>query len=128
MTYLFAVPIRGDMLLLIALSCLFIVCSLGLGLFVSTLATTQVEALQFAFIIMLPSVLLSGFVFPREQMPLPIYGLSYLLPVTYFIQILRGIVLRGAGWFDLLPWTSGLAVCCLVILSLSVLRFRKQIA
>ena len=128
MTYLFAVPIRGDMLLLIALSCLFIVCSLGLGLLVSTLATTQVEALQFAFIIMLPSVLLSGFVFPREQMPLPIYGLSYLLPVTYFIQILRGIVLRGAGWFDLLPWTSGLAICCVVILALSVLRFRKQIA
>ncbi|MFO0870414.1 MAG: ABC transporter permease [Pirellulales bacterium] len=128
MMYVFGVPIRGDLLLLIGLSCLFIVCALGLGLLVSTIATTQVEALQFAFIIMLPSVLLSGFMFPREQMPWPIFAVTHLIPVTYFIQILRGIVLRGADFTDLWPWALGLAACCLAILLLSVARFRKQIA
>ena len=128
MMYVFGVPIRGSLWLLMGLSCLFIVCALGLGLLVSTIASTQVEALQFAFVVMLPSVLLSGFIFPREQMPLPIYGVSFLIPVTYFIQILRGIVLRGADFVDLWPWSAGLATCCLVILLASVARFRKQIA
>lgn len=128
MMYVFGVPIRGSLGLLIALSCLFIVCALGLGLLVSTIATTQVEALQFAFVVMLPSVLLSGFIFPREQMPLPIYVFTFLIPVTYFIQILRGIVLRGADLADLWTWALGLAACCVVILLLSVFRFRKQIA
>ncbi|MFO0903533.1 MAG: ABC transporter permease [Pirellulales bacterium] len=128
MMYVFGVPIRGSLWLLIGLSCLFIVCALGLGLLVSTVASTQVEALQFAFVVMLPSVLLSGFIFPREQMPLPIYGISFLIPVTYFIQILRGIVLRGADFVDLWPWAGGLATCCVIILLASIARFRKQIA
>ncbi len=72
MIYVFGVPVRGSLFLLVTLSMLFIVCSLGLGLLVSTIAKTQVEALQFAFIIMLPSVLLSGFMFPRSEMPTPI--------------------------------------------------------
>jgi ribosome-dependent ATPase len=71
---------------------------------------------------------LSGFMFPREQMPLPIYVATFLIPVTYFIQILRGIVLRGADLVDLWPWALGLGICCLVILSASVARFRKRIA
>ncbi len=127
MVYVFNVPIRGDLLLLVALSLLFVICSLGLGLLVSTLAKTQVEAMQFAFIIMLPSVLLSGFMFPRSEMPTPIYLVSFAIPVTYFIEILRGIVLRGADVRDLLPWIAGLSVCCMAILTLSVLRFRKQL-
>jgi ABC transporter DrrB family efflux protein len=128
MVFVFQVPIRGNLGLLIGLSMLFIVCSLGLGLLVSTLARTQVEAMQFAFIIMLPSVLLSGFMFPRSEMPLPIYLMTFAIPVTYFIEILRGIVLRGAELRDLVPWVAGLAVCCIVILGLSVMRFRKQLA
>lgn len=127
MIYVFGVPVRGSMLLLIALSSLFIVCSLGLGLLVSTVAKTQVEAMQFAFIIMLPSVLLSGFMFPRSEMPTPIYWLSYAIPVTYFIEILRGVVLRAADLIDLMPWILGLAASCGLILSLSILRFRKQL-
>jgi ribosome-dependent ATPase len=127
MVYVFGVPINGSLLLLISLAALFLVCGLGLGLLVSTLAKTQVEALQFAFMIMLPSVLLSGFMFPRAEMPLPIYLLTYLIPVTYFIEILRGIVLRGADFFDLLPWVVGLTICCAVILILSFTRFRKQL-
>ncbi len=128
MIYLFGVPVRGSMLLLITLSMLFVVCSLGLGLLVSTIAKTQVEALQFAFIIMLPSVLLSGFMFPRSEMPAPIYWATYAIPATYFIEILRGIVLRAAAATDLYGWIVGLSFCCVVILTLSITRFRKQLA
>ncbi|MCA9241699.1 MAG: ABC transporter permease, partial [Planctomycetales bacterium] len=127
MIYLFGVPIRGDALLLVALAMLFMVTSLGLGLLVSTIAKTQVEAVQFAFVVMLPSVLLSGFVFPRSEMPLPIYLVSFAIPVTYFIEILRGIVLRGAGLVDLVSPVIGLVVCGAVVLSVSIMRFRKQL-
>ena len=127
MLYVFSVPINGSIPLLLSLAMLFMVCSLGLGLLVSTLAKTQLEAVQFAFVIMLPSVLLSGFVFPRAEMPLPIYVITFAIPVTYFIEILRGIVLRGADFVDLLPWVCGLTICGLVVLTLSVTRFRKQL-
>src|SRR4029077_13654985 len=106
----------------------FLVCALGLGLFVSTLATTQLQAMQFAFLMMLPSVLLSGFVFPRNAMPTPIYLLSFMIPVTYFLEILRGIVLRDADLIDLMPQVIGLVACTAGILALSVGRFRKQLA
>jgi ABC transporter DrrB family efflux protein len=127
MVYLFDVPIAGSIPLLLLLSTLFLICALGLGLLISTLAQTQVSAVQFAFVVMLPSVLLSGFVFPRSQMPLPIYLITFLIPVTYFLEILRGIVLRGADLVDLIPWTIGLSVCCVAILALSIGRFRKQL-
>jgi ABC transporter DrrB family efflux protein len=127
MVYVFDVPIHGNLGVLLALAVLFMVCSLGLGLLVSTLAKTQIEAMQFAFMIMLPSVLLSGFVFPRSEMPLAIYVLTFAIPVTYFIEILRGVVLRGADFLDLLLPTLCLTLCCLIILTLSVTRFRKQL-
>jgi ABC transporter DrrB family efflux protein len=128
MVYVFGVPIRGSMDLLLGLSTLFLVCSLGLGLFVSTIARTQLEAMQLAFMIMLPSILLSGFMFPRSEMPTAIYLVTFAIPATYFLEILRGIVLRGADLADLVPQTAGLSICCLVILALSVTRFRKQLA
>ncbi len=128
MVFVFDVPIQGNLSLLVLLSMLFIVCSLGLGLLVSTLATTQVEGMQFAFVLMLPSVLLSGFMFPRTEMPLPIFLATHLIPVTYFVEILRGVILRGAGFADLIPWIAGLAICCVVILTISIARFRKQLA
>ncbi|MCS7466178.1 ABC transporter permease [Stieleria sp. ICT_E10.1] len=127
MIYVFGVDIRGSVSLLLALSMLFMVCSLGLGLLVSTLAKTQLEAVQFAFVIMLPSVLLSGFVFPRSEMPLPIYLITFGIPATYFIEILRGVVLRGADLVDLVPWVVGLTICGAVVLILSVLRFQKRL-
>ena len=123
----FKVPIHGSLPLLILLSSLFIVTVLGLGLLISTLAATQLQAMQFAFLIMLPSVLLSGFMFPRSEMPLPIYLISCILPVTYFVEILRGVILRGADAADLVPYITGLVICCLVILGLSLTRFRKQL-
>ncbi|MFN0198872.1 MAG: ABC transporter permease [Planctomycetaceae bacterium] len=128
MVYIFHVPINGSIVLLLALSCLFLVCALGLGMLVSTLAKTQVQAIQLAFIIMLPSVLLSGFMFPRSQMPLPIYAVTFGIPVTYFLEILRGVVLRGADLFDLWPHVLGLLICTLVIFGLSIVRFQKQLA
>ena len=128
MIYVFGVDIRGSISLLLALSMLFMVCSLGLGLLVSTLAKTQLEAVQFAFVIMLPSVLLSGFVFPRSEMPLPIYLVTFAIPATYFIEILRGVVLRGADFVDLIPSVAGLIICGLLVLTLSVFRFQKRLS
>lgn len=127
MVFGFGVPIRGELWLLLVLSLLFLICGLGLGLLVSTLAKSQLAAIQFAFLIMLPSVLLSGFMFPRSQMPFPIYIATFAIPVTYFLEILRGIVLRSADFSDL--WTQVVALLCcgIVIFSLSVLRFRKQL-
>ena len=127
MVFVFAVPIEGSLALLLILSTLFVVTSLGMGLFVSTLARTQLQAMQFAFLIMLPSVLLSGFMFPRAEMPTPIFLATFAIPATYFIEILRGIVLRGADLVDLGPSVVGLSTCCVAILGLSVARFRKQL-
>jgi len=127
MVLIFNVSIHGDLGLLLLLSWLFIITVLGLGLFISTLARTQLEAMQFAFLVMMPSVLLSGFMFPRSEMPLPIRALTYFLPVTYFVEILRGVILRGADFVDVSPYVAGLGICCAVILTLSITRFRKQL-
>lgn len=127
MVWVFGVPIQGSLILLLALCLLFLVTALGLGLLVSTLARTQLHAMQVAFIIMLPSILLSGFMFPRESMPTPIYWITFAIPVTYFLEILRGIILRSADFTDLLPHIAGLAACCVVVLTLAVARFQKQL-
>jgi ABC transporter DrrB family efflux protein len=127
MTYGFSVPIQGDLILLLSMAAIFLACGLGLGLLVSTIAQTQVAAIQLAFLIMLPSVLLSGFVFPRAQMPYPIYLATFAVPVTYFVEIVRGIVLRGADARDILPYGAGLITCGVVIFTLSLARFRKQV-
>lgn len=96
MVFLFGVPIAGNLLMLLALSVLFLIAALGLGLLISTVARTQLQAIQLAFLILLPSVLLSGFVFPRYTMPTPLYAIGFLIPVTYYLEILRGIILRSA--------------------------------
>ena len=127
MQVIFKVPIHGSLALLLVLSGLYIVTVLGLGLLISTIATTQLEAIQLAFLIMLPSVFLSGFMFPRSEMIAPIRIIGNILPVTYFVEIVRGVILRGADFVDLVPSILGLAACCVVILSLSLRRFRKQL-
>ncbi|MEW6745205.1 MAG: ABC transporter permease [Planctomycetota bacterium] len=127
MTTLFRVPIAGSLALLLALSALFILTALGLGLMISTLASSQLQAMQYTFLVMLPSVLLSGFVFPRAEMPLPLYILSAALPATYFVDILRGVIVRGADLIDVMPSVFGLSCCAAVILVISVARFRKTI-
>lgn len=127
MTWLFEVPITGSLMLLVSLATVFIVTVLAIGLLISTIARTQLHAVQMAFMIMLPSVLLSGFMFPRSEMPDIIYLASFLLPVTYFIEILRGVILRGAELAALLPHVVGLVICMFVVLGLSLVRFRKQL-
>ncbi len=127
MVGLFGVPIAGSLALLFSLSTLFILTALAMGLLISTLAGTQLQALQLSFLIMMPSMLLSGFMFPRAEMPLPLFLVGYALPVTYFLEILRGIILRGANLADLLPHVAGLAACCFLAIALSLKRFQKQL-
>ena len=94
---------------------------------ISTIAGNQMQALQVAFLVILPSILLSGFIFPQEAMPYPIYVFGQFVPVTYFIRILRGIILRDAGFMDL--WQNGLvlAVMGITVLGLATMRFRKTL-
>jgi ABC-2 type transport system permease protein len=123
----FQVEIAGSVGLLLVLSVLFSMSSLSLGLLISTVSQSQREATQLATFIILPTFLLSGFMYPRETMPLPLHDLGYLLPLTYFLRILRGIVLKGVGldmlWGDVLP----LAAMSLLLLTVSTWRFRKQL-
>jgi ABC-2 type transport system permease protein len=101
MRAVFLVPVHGNVLLLLALSLPFLLTVLGLGLMISTKAKTQAEAFQLSMGTILPSVFLSGYIFLIENMPLPFQWISHLIPATYYIRILRGIVLRGAGMADL---------------------------
>lgn len=127
MVFVFGVPIHGSLALLLALSLLFLLAALGLGLMISTVARTQLQAIQMSFVILMPSILLSGFVFPRETMPGFIYLIGFGIPVTYFLEMLRGIILRSATLADLWPQVIGLAICCAAILALAMARFRKQL-
>lgn len=127
MWLLFRVPIAGSLVLLILLSGLFILCSLAIGLLISTVARTQPQALQLSYMMMLPSILLSGFLFPRESMPVLLQGLSLAFPVTHFLEILRGIILRGAGFRDLWPQTLILGSMMVILVGLSVRNFRKTL-
>jgi ABC-2 type transport system permease protein len=121
----FGVEFAGSFALLLGLAGLFVLSSLGLGLLISTVSQTQAQAMQLALFVMLPSIILSGFVFPREGMPHPIRDLGLLIPLTYFLQILRGIILKGVGVEVLWPEVLALAVFGLVVFGLSANRFRK---
>lgn len=124
---LFDVPVRGSLPLLYAMSFAFIVASLALGLLMSTLVRSQVQAMQLGFLFLLPNILLSGFMFPREAMPLPARWLGSALPLTYFLEILRGILLKGVGFGHL--WQEGLILVlfAVVLVTLGVNRFSKTI-
>ena len=128
MRILFGVHIEGSVFLLLSLSALFLLPSLALGILISTIAVNQAQAMQMSLLLLLPSVLLSGFAFPRETMPLPIYTLSYAFPVTYYVAILRGVILRGAGLWALWPETLILAGFAVFLVTVSAMRFKKRIA
>ena len=123
----FSVPFTGSWLALYALASLFIVANLALGLLVSTLVRTQQQAMQLSFFLFLPQILLSGFLFPFEAMPYPAQLLGQALPLTHFLRIIRGIVLKGATLADLVPEIESLAVIGGVLIVLSALRFRKKL-
>jgi ABC-2 type transport system permease protein len=123
----FGVPVRGSLVQLYAVTLLFVLGSLGLGLFVSTVARTQAQAMQMSFMLLMPNVLLSGFMFPVEAMPRPMQWMSVVLPLTHYLKVLRGILLRDTGVAHLLPEVGLLALMAVVILMLSVARFSKTI-
>lgn len=125
--YVFDVPIRGSLALLYGIAALFMLGTLGIGIFVSTIARTIPQAMQFGFLTILPSIYLSGLLFPIEGMPEPAQYLSMILPITYFLRILRGIVLKGTGLTHVWPDVWPLIVFGVVIFSLSVFRFRKSL-
>ena len=125
--FLFRVPVRGSILLMYLLWFLFIVANLGLGLFISTLARTQAAAMQTSFMILLPNVLLSGFMFPREGMPPLARETGLILPLTYFLEIIRAIVLKGVGLEALWPQALALVGFAAVFFWFSTLRFNKQL-
>ncbi len=125
---IFGLEIAGSFLLLFGLSMVFLLSTLGLGLLVSTFSNNQQQAMMASvFFVMLPMIILSGFVFPVENMPLPIRLLTNLLPLRYYFTIVRGIYLKGAGLAEL--WDEGLAMLLLgvAIFSISILRFRKRL-
>jgi ABC-2 type transport system permease protein len=123
----FDVPIRGSIGLLYVLAFLFISANLAIGLFFSTLSQTQQQAMQMSFFFLLPNILLSGFMFPFEAMPRPAQVLSQCLPLTHFLRIVRGIVLKGSNFDDLrveLVWLTSILVA---LVAFSSLRFRKKL-
>ena len=124
----FQVPLRGSISLLYGLSGLFILTTLGLGLFVSTISKTQQQAMMTAqFFIFLPFIFLSGFTFLIENMPKLIQYITYVIPLRYFITIIRGIFLKGVGFAELWRESLALLIFGVAILTLSVLRFRKRL-
>ena len=125
---IFDVPFVGSIPLLYGLSFLFIACNLALGLVFSTLARTQQQAMQMSFFFLLPSILLSGFMFPFEGMPEPAQWISQLLPLTHFLRIVRGVVLRNAGFADLIGEVMWLAAILGAFIAIASLRFRKKLA
>ncbi|RJX19884.1 MAG: ABC transporter permease [Desulforudis sp.] len=123
----FGVPVSGSIPLLLSLTLLFLVFALGLGIFFSTVAKTQLQAMQMTMLVILPSVLLSGFLFPRESMPLVIQWLGNLIPLTYFLEILRGIILKGVGIDHLWSQVLTLSGFGLGIIVLASKRFVKRV-
>jgi ABC-2 type transport system permease protein len=127
-TFFFALPLKGGFWLLFSLCLIFLMTTLGLGLFVSTVSRTQQQAMMTAiFFVLMPMIFFSGFVFPIENMPPIIRSVSYLMPLRYFFVIVRGLFLKGVGMEALWPQAAALFVFGVVILSLSVLRFRKRL-
>jgi ABC-2 type transport system permease protein len=124
---LFDVPVNGSLLDLYLAALLFIASTLTLGLVISTLARTQFQAFQIAFFTMLPSILLSGFMFPFDGMPKAAQWIAQLLPLTHFNEMVRGIVLRGAPLTDLGRPAAKLLVFLVVTLVVATLRFRKRL-
>jgi len=123
----FDVPVVGSLAMLYALAAVFIAANLAIGLFFSSLAQTQQQAMQMSFFFLLPNILLSGFMFPFEGMPAPAQWLAQALPLTHFLRIVRGIALKDAGFADIgieLVWLTALLIVLVVMASL---RFRKKL-
>lgn len=124
---LFDVPVVGELWLLIVLTLLFILANLSVGYTFSTIATNQLQAMQMSFFFFLPSMLLSGFMFPFRGMPVWAQYVGEVLPLTHYLRIVRGIMLKGAGWADIQPEVLGLAAFTLAAMGIAVARFRQTL-
>lgn len=123
----FKIPMLGSFSLLMILGNAFIFCSLAIGMMISTISKNQLQAMQMTLLIILPSVLLSGFVFPREAMPLPIFYAGYFIPLTYFLEILRGIIVKGVGIEIIYQQALFLLGFSGVLLTLASVRFKQHL-
>jgi ABC-2 type transport system permease protein len=123
----FGVPLRGSLVLLFASSLLFLLTTLGLGLFISTISRTQQQAMMSSFFFFMPALLLSGFAFPIRNMPRPVQVLTYFNPLRHFMEIVRGLFLKGTGIQVLWPQAAALLLFGTAILGLSALRFHKRL-
>jgi ABC-2 type transport system permease protein len=128
MRFLFHVPISGSVIAMLFTTLVYVFALLSLGLLVATKAENQMQALQMSMTFMLPSVFFSGFVFPRETMPWIFYAVGTILPTTYFISLMRAIILRGASFFEYWPHLLILIIMSVVLFVLCALFFRKKIA
>jgi len=124
---MFGVVIKGSLLLLILLGSIFLIGALAMGMLISTVAKSQLQVMQAAMLFILPSVLLSGFMFPREAMPKVIYAISCTFPITYFLEILRGIIVKGVGLNYLAGVTSILLLQISIIIIITMKKFKKTL-
>ncbi len=126
MHLLFVVPIHGSVLTLFFMTLIFLVVCLGIGLWASTVADNQQQASQIVMFFAMPSILLSGFIFPREAMPLWVHHIGYLIPMTYFLKMVRGIILKGLGFMDLIDQVWPLLLMAALVILFSIKRFSKR--
>jgi ABC-2 type transport system permease protein len=125
--FLFEVPMRGSLLDTYIVTLVFIITNLALGLVISTLVSTQFQAMQLAFFVLLPSILLSGFMFPFAGMPRAAQMIAEMLPLTHFIRLIRGVMLRGASLQELVGELIILGIFILVLMTLAIMRFSKRL-
>jgi len=124
----FRIPIRGSLLLLFLCTALYLMSTLGIGLFISTICQTQQQAMMSTFFFFFPAILLSGFMFPIANMPIVIQWLTYLNPLRYFLAIIRGIFLKGVGFRILWPQMIALLIMGIITLMLASKRFHKTLS
>ena len=125
--YWFHVPIRSSLLLIIAISALFLLSGLGIGLLASTIANTQQEAMLSVWMVLLPSIFISGFFFPLEAMPPFLQGVSYFIPLRYYLSIMRVLLLKGVGLKTITNDTISLTVFGVLIMTIAARRFKKRL-
>ncbi len=126
-TLIFGVPIRGSIILLFAMTGLYLLPTLGYGLVISTIARTQQQAQLMVMPLMLPAMMLSGYIFPIASLPLALQYVGELLPTTYFIYIMRAVVIKGVGLSLIIPQTIALSIFAVALLGLAMWRFRKNL-
>ncbi|MGB9808455.1 MAG: ABC transporter permease, partial [Caldanaerobacter sp.] len=126
-TFWFKVPVKGNIYALLLLGLDFIICALAIGILISTVVQNQTQAMQGAFFILLPTVILSGFIFPREQMPEIVRAIGDIFPLTYFLVILRGIVIKGVDVSLLFHQIIIITAMSLLLLFAAIARFKKRL-